>query len=246
MIVISHRGSNRKAPENSMQAFELSIDEGATRIELDLWLSKDNNIFICHDDNTSRTTSHKLRISESTTDQLEKVRLENGEPLPSLDMVLTLLPKVELNLELKGKDLNLVDAVSNKISSLPNLDKIILSSFNVEILEKLNQDCPNIRRAYLWEPDLKDKLSINLGRIKEGLKRANTHIFHPEASSYNKKLAEFSTFEDLEVYTWAFLREKETINNLNLWQKLIDLEVDGHCTNYPLEFSKYLRDKLLK
>lgn len=246
MIVISHRGSNRKAPENSLEAFNLSIDEGAKRIELDLWLSKDGEIFICHDDKLARTTSSKALISKSSSAELKKVVLENGESLPSLTDVLPLLDKVELNLELKGTNLKLVDATLKQILNHKLQDKIILSSFNVEILEKCAQDAPKIKRAFLWEPTLSDKISIDLERIKEGLKRSKTHIFHPQASYYNEKLFKFAKFEDLEVYTWAALRKDETINECKLWKDLIKHEVDGHCTNYPLELNNFLREQIIK
>lgn len=246
MIVISHRGSNRKAPENSMEAFELSIDEGATRIELDLWLSKDEKVFICHDDNTSRTTSHNLKISENTSELLRTVQLENGEVLPTLEAALSLLPRVELNLELKGENIKLAEVTARQIKSNKHVDKIILSSFNVGLLERLKTVCPEVKRALLWEPRIADKFSINYERIKEGLTRASTHIFHPEARMFNKKMAEFCAIQDLEVYTWASLRDEEILNNFELWKNLLTLGVDGHCTNHPLELACFLRDRSLK
>lgn len=243
MLVIAHRGSNRKAPENSLQAFRTSIDEGAKRLELDLWLSKDKQIYVCHDDNTARTTSKRIKISQSTEDQLCDVYLENGETLPRLEQVLPYLQKVELNLELKGNNLELADVLAAKIMSVPSREKIILSSFEVPMLERLQAVCPKIKRAFLWEKNSSDYLSVDYDRIKDGIKSANTHIFHPDARYFDKKMSDFARFENLEVYTWAPLREEEMSQNCKLWQNLLDYGVDGHCTNYPLELAAFLRDK---
>lgn len=246
MLVIAHRGSNRKAPENSMEAFEISVEEGAKRIELDLHLSRDEQVYVCHDDSTARTTSKKgLKISNATQNDLNDVRLSNGETLPTLEKTFALLDRVELNLELKGENLNLADVVAKKIKLLDKsaIEKLILSSFNVGMLERLSERCPEVKRAYLWEPELKDRLAIDKNRIIDGLKRSSTHIFHPHAEYFTKELSNFSKFNDLEVYTWAPLRCEEINKNSQLWETLYALDVDGHCTNFPLELGQFLREK---
>ena len=55
MIVIAHRGANRKALENSFEAFNLAIKDGADRLELDIHLSKDKQLFVMHDEDLTRT-----------------------------------------------------------------------------------------------------------------------------------------------------------------------------------------------
>ncbi len=56
MLVIAHRGANKEALENSWTAFAKAIDAGATRIELDVQLSRDGHAVIMHDDHMLRTT----------------------------------------------------------------------------------------------------------------------------------------------------------------------------------------------
>lgn len=47
-LVIAHRGACWAAPENSLEAFELAIDEGADYIEFDV-RAKDGRLVVCHD-----------------------------------------------------------------------------------------------------------------------------------------------------------------------------------------------------
>lgn len=246
MLVISHRGSNRKAPENSMEAMALSIDEGAMRVELDLWLSADKKVFVSHDDFLGRKTSSNTKISNSSSSELSNVFLENGEKLPSLEDVLSLLERAELNLELKGVNHQLVEETAKTIKQHPLRDKIILSSFNTDMLKLASEVCPEIRRAYLWEKEKGISIKDQIETIRENLTKTKTNIFHPEARAYNDELDKFRWFNDLQVFTWSELRDEEIRENSALWERLYQFKVDGHCTNFPLELAYFLRQKTLQ
>ena len=54
--LIAHRGASAYAPENTVPAFELAAEQGATFVEFDLRLSKDGQIVCLHDETLERTT----------------------------------------------------------------------------------------------------------------------------------------------------------------------------------------------
>jgi glycerophosphoryl diester phosphodiesterase len=54
--LIAHRGASAYAPENTVPAFELAAQQGATFVEFDLRLTKDRQIVCLHDDSLERTT----------------------------------------------------------------------------------------------------------------------------------------------------------------------------------------------
>jgi len=54
--LIAHRGASAYAPENTIPAFQLAADQGATFVEFDLRLTKDRQIVCLHDDSLERTT----------------------------------------------------------------------------------------------------------------------------------------------------------------------------------------------
>ena len=224
----------------------LSIDEGAIRVELDLWLSADKKVFVSHDDFLGRKTSSNTKISDSTSTELSNVFLENGEKLPSLEDALSLLERAELNLELKGTNTKLVEITAQTIQQHPLRDKIILSSFNTDMLEIASNVCPEIRRAYLWEEEKGKPIKDQLETIRENLTKAKTTIFHPEARAYNDELDKFRWFNDPQVFTWSELRDEEIRENSALWERLYQFKVDGHCTNFPLELAYFLRQKTLQ
>ena len=56
--IIAHQGSSLELPPNTIEAFELAINQGADVIELDIWQTKDEIWTVIHDENLSRIDSH--------------------------------------------------------------------------------------------------------------------------------------------------------------------------------------------
>ena len=54
--LIAHRGASAYAPENTIPAFRLAAEQGATFVEFDLQLTKDRQIVCLHDNSLERTT----------------------------------------------------------------------------------------------------------------------------------------------------------------------------------------------
>ena len=54
--LVAHRGASAYAPENTIPAFRLAAEQGATFVEFDLQLTKDRQIVCLHDNSLERTT----------------------------------------------------------------------------------------------------------------------------------------------------------------------------------------------
>ncbi len=78
VVVISHRGDWRNYPENSIPAIESAIRMGVDIIELDVKMTKDSVLVLCHDNTINRTTNGKGRISDITYDSLMTFRLKRS------------------------------------------------------------------------------------------------------------------------------------------------------------------------
>lgn len=48
-LVLAHRGACWSAPENTIEAFELAIEEGADFVEFDVRAAPDGTLVVCHD-----------------------------------------------------------------------------------------------------------------------------------------------------------------------------------------------------
>lgn len=103
-LPISHRGlfNNKTIPENSIKAFQNSIDNRYA-IELDVRITKDNKIVVFHDANLKRMCGVSKKVSKCTYEDLRKYKLlDTNEHIPLLNDVLKLTEdKVGLLVEIK-------------------------------------------------------------------------------------------------------------------------------------------------
>lgn len=110
---VAHRGFSGKAPENTMAAFKLALEQPYVHwMELDVHLSKDDVPVVIHDSTLKRTTNGKGDVRDRTAEQLGKLdagswfdRRFSSEGVPTLDQVLALAAgRCRLNVELKGRE----------------------------------------------------------------------------------------------------------------------------------------------
>lgn len=78
VLVASHRGDWRNYPENSLAAMNSAINMGVDIIELDLALTKDSVLVVCHDRTLDRTTTGKGKVSDMPLDSIRVLRLKSG------------------------------------------------------------------------------------------------------------------------------------------------------------------------
>ena len=242
ILVIAHRGSNRDAPENSIEAFEKAISDGADRIETDLQWTRDGIPVLCHDDSTKRIASEAVRISQKNFSELSSVRLSNHETIPLLSQALeTCLDRVEFNLEIKGKrSESELNELAKLILKSAHPEKIIVSCFYPEPLITLHRIAPDIKRAVLWG---KDTLKINPGFYLNPawmLDHCKSTVFHPEAGCLNQALMDLAHKQKWVVYPWVPMKGEKPGKKEKLWQKLYQLGIHGLCTNEPLAFKTWL------
>lgn len=103
--VIAHRGAweEQGLPENSIAALDRAINQGYGGSELDIWMTADSVLVVCHD-----PTFQGLEIETSTYKELSVKKLSNGEELPTLENYIKRgqnQDKVKLILEIKTSKL---------------------------------------------------------------------------------------------------------------------------------------------
>ena len=74
--LVAHRGASAYAPENTVPAFRLAADQGATFVEFDLRLTKDRQIICLHDESLERTTD----VEEIFPDRFRTLPGAGGAP----------------------------------------------------------------------------------------------------------------------------------------------------------------------
>ena len=111
VTLTAHRGWRAKYPENTMLGFRKALELDIDGIEMDVHMTKDYRIVVCHDPNLARTTDMSGNIYEMTLEEIKKADAGikfgeefKGERIPTLEEFLELMatrPDIKVLLELK-------------------------------------------------------------------------------------------------------------------------------------------------
>ena len=158
-LIIAHRGAVDQFNENTIEAYEQSIIDGANWVEIDIRMTSDGVLVPMHDVFIDRTTTGKGRIDDMTWNQLSKfvtVKNKHRAPIPNLEEVFLMFgQKMHYYIETKLVDGELL--VENKLVALLKKhdllddERIIIASFERESLEKMKKIEPSIPLVMLYK-----------------------------------------------------------------------------------------------
>ncbi len=224
MKIWAHRGCSQMYPENTLLAFEKAIEiEGLAGIELDIQLTKDGQLIVCHDERVDRTTDGTGEVCQFTLTELKKLRIETGhgryEQIPTMEEVLELFKdgekrqkgNLKLNIELKNSIFP-YEGMEEKIIDLVHRyglqDSVIYSSFSALSLEKIRKLDANAEIGIL-----DTKISDCLYKLKGG---CGANALHPYWRGLDLPKERVSGYAVRAWFTGHLYPEKSTGNRLDL------------------------------
>jgi len=207
-LIIAHRGDVTNAPENTIPAFKNAFDLGADGIELDVRLTKDEELVVFHDRLLGRTVSGSGPVNHYTQDQMRGLDAGSwfssdykGEQIPTLDEVFeSLPPDFLINIEMKSimKGMRLIaHKVAEVVRRHARWDSTLIASFNPISLWELRKIEPRIVRGYIWSR--RHPFPIR-SRCFSPLVQANW--YDPANDSYNSKLHRKFHSRGARVLAW--------------------------------------------
>jgi glycerophosphoryl diester phosphodiesterase len=231
--IFAHRGSSKYAPENTLAAFELAIQQGADAIELDAKLSADDYVVVIHDQTVDRTTSSTGKVKEITLNELHKLDAGShfdaayqGERIPSLDDVFeTVGKRIFINIELTNYS-SLTDSLPEKVANLVKKHKleswVMFSSFNPLALFRARRLLPSVPIGLNALPGERGKWARSpWGRLLV------YQALHPNYQDVSRELVEKIHRRGCRVHPY-------TVNQSEDIHRLIQLSVDGIITYDPV------------
>ena len=70
ILLIAHRGGSLLALENTFQSFDKALSVGADVLEMDVCVTRDQEIVVCHDPILTRLCNRELAVDSLDFDQL--------------------------------------------------------------------------------------------------------------------------------------------------------------------------------
>jgi glycerophosphoryl diester phosphodiesterase len=150
MLVVGHRGSPDRAPENTMASFEAALAIGVDAIELDVHMSRDGHLVVIHDQNLGRTTNGEGLVHEQTLVELRA--LDAGQRIPTFEEVLVRIGQhVPLQVEIKGATDGVTEATIAMLRAHGQLDRSMITSFHLDRLPLVRSLAPSVQiGALVW------------------------------------------------------------------------------------------------
>jgi glycerophosphoryl diester phosphodiesterase len=229
VLVIAHRGAKGEAPENTLAAFRLGLEQGCDAIELDIHLSKDGEIIVIHDFTIDRTTNMKGVVNELTLLQLKQAdagcwfnsRFE-GERIPTLEEVFDLVPpEVMINVEIKDSYDRMLEPTLVELMKRKNrVHNVVVSSFDHKSLMFLKLLLPEVKIGLLYEinPGSHVNLATGLG--------VPVFSLHPNFKRINREDIREALHKGIEVFPY-------TINDTSKMRQAIEYGASGIITDFP-------------
>ena len=232
--VVGHRGDPSKYPEETIQSDNSAFNSGADYVELDLRLSADGELVVSHDDDLFRVTHTHAIVSQNYWQALSQLTYDNGEhvlSLPELFDYYQKKPNTKFILETKidhGLDpsYELEDQIAATVKKYHMEKRVMIHSFSAASLFHFRKIMPD---AYLI---------LIVGSLKRinfsNLPQVNAVNVSSDLILNHYWLIHWLHQLNKQVFVWTEMDESP-----DLWQWLINKNVDGVVTNFPSTGFKY-------
>ncbi len=247
-FIIGHRGIPSKCPENTLESAIEAYKNGADMIENDIYLTKDNEIVIMHDDTVDRTTNGTGRVEDFTLAELKELSVNKQYPdtypdakIPTLrEFFEEFKDKDVLHfIELKTSNPNIVPALKELVDEMGVENQIVTISFLPEQLQKMNEIMPGISVGYLNGVSGKtDDIREGIRKVFNATQKLNA-TYNPSYGCINKELLEELKHRGMTSWPWTY-------NNYNDYVNAFKMGVYGLTTNYSNWSKNWLSDLLVE
>ncbi len=220
-LVIGHRGASHDAPENTLAAFGLALEQGAVGVELDVQLSADGWPVVIHDFKVDRTTDGTGVVSQMKLAELQALSAGEGQTISTLDEVFEAFgPRLLYNIEIKEfrwRDSGLEAAVADQVQAHNLESKVLMSSFSPFAVRRCRRYFPRTIPVALIREDTWQQYLYLL---------ADGEADHPHYSMVDEKYMAWASRRGYQVNVWTVDAPEEA-------HRLARLGVHSLITNQP-------------
>jgi glycerophosphoryl diester phosphodiesterase len=224
VAVIAHRGAAGSAPENTLAAVTLAVEQGADIVEIDVQESADGEVIVVHDSDLMRVGGSPLKIWQATADELMQIDVGSwfgpefrSERVPTLRQVLELCrgrARVDIELKTYGHNDRLEERVAAIVEGAGMEDDILVMSLSSDLVRSMKALRPDWTVGLLTAKALGDLTTSDADFLAVHVGIA-TPRFIRRAHRAGK-----------EVYVW-------TVNDAVNMSRMMSRGVDGVITDHP-------------
>lgn len=252
MIVQSHRGAGKLAPENTLEAFDLGWKLG-TVPEADVRATRDDVPVAFHDDTFARLVKdapaelRALGVGDLSWEELSRLDVGAylgeqfaGQRIPKIEAVFAAMrgrPERGLYLDIKIASLESLAALARESGVS---EQVILASTDYSLIRQWKQLAPE-SKTLLWmgspEPRLRERMEELKAADFEGITQLQIHVRMGDLSAADpfKPSSEFlrEVARELEPRGILFQALPMGLDTVEVYHRLMDLGVQSFATDDP-------------
>jgi glycerophosphoryl diester phosphodiesterase len=244
-LLIAHRGESHDAPENTLAAINLAWQRGDLAAEIDVHLTRDGRIIICHDEDTQRTAVRRLVVKEHTAEELRQLDVGSwkdarfaGERLPLLDEVLATIPAgniLFIEVKIGPEAIPELKRCIQRAGKSP--EQTIIIAFDANTVREAKKQLPQLKLCWLAEQERDERTGRWTPTVDELIRNAKLAggggLDLGANDSIDAAFVKAIHDADLEVYVW-------TVDDPTRARALAAAGVDGITSNR----AAWLREQL--
>lgn len=200
--ILGHRGSPRRAVENTVASLQLAIDEGAAGFETDVRTLRDGTIVLFHDDEFGGKATEEWSFDELATRVPGLARLDELEQFAG---------RVSMTLEIKRSGNEAAIA-----AQIAKWERVVVSSFDHRVLPRL--------RAAGYGGALGVVYFGYLAATARYASELGASVIYPAYRYVDRALVDDCSARGIAVVPW-------TPNTPTAWQQLRDAGCAGVITD---------------
>ena len=215
--VMARRGASKAAQENTLGAFRLAQTMGAEWVELDARRAADGVVVVHHD---AHLADGRI-LAEISSEDLP-------DYIPNLAEALEACGDTSVNIEIKNlpndpdydEDHLVADAVAGLVQAYLGPQRALITSFNIDAVDRIRAVDPSIPCGWLL---------FQMTDPASAIGRAVAHemtAIHPWDVLVDVNFVNRAHAAGLLVNVW-------TVDDPQRMAQLIEMGVDGICTNVP-------------
>jgi len=246
--VIAHRGGNGQWPGETMMAYNGAANIRADVLEMDVYLTKDDQLVLMHDKDVRTTTNGRGRIQTFTLNDIQELNagyrwadgagrfpyqkqlsalpenLRRDLRVPSLREIFESFPKQRMVIEMKPADRSPATALCKLIREFGKQDNVLVASFSGVYMQEFRSQCREIATSVSLS--LKDVTSFFAGKTTENQATSQASVVQAPHHLVTEGLVRRAKDRRLKLHAW-------TVNNSDEMRRMQALGVDGIITDYP-------------